>query len=125
MTADLGEQFVTALAAKDRDALRGLLDPAIDFRALTPGRCWEATTVDDVVDDVILGHWFEPGDRITGVARVETDEVGSRHRVGYRLEVTNGDGAHVVEQQAYYESDGPHITWLRILCAGYQPIATS
>jgi hypothetical protein len=54
--------------------------------------------------------------------RVETDDVGARHRVGYRLAITNDDGDHVVEQQAYYEDDGDRITWLRVLCAGYQPV---
>ena len=26
-----------------------------------------------------------------------------------------------LEQQAYYETDGDQISWLRIMCAGYQP----
>jgi len=122
MSDSPGERFVAALAAKDGDALRAVLDPALDFRALTPGKFWECDGADDLVDRVVLGHWFEPTDRITEVLRVDTDDVGARHRVGYRLAVTNDDGDHVVEQQAYYESDGDRITWLRILCAGYQPV---
>lgn len=122
MSDSPGERFVAALAAKDGDALRAVLDPVLDFRALTPGKFWECDGADDLVDRVVLGHWFEPTDRITEVLRVDTDDVGARHRVGYRLAVTNDDGDHVVEQQAYYESDGDRITWLRILCAGYQPV---
>jgi hypothetical protein len=121
MTDTIGEQFVSALAAKDADRLRALLDPSLDFRALTPGKFWECDGADDLVDRIVLGTWFDAGDRITDVLHLDTDDVGARHRVGYRLAVTNGDGDHMVEQQAYYETDGDHITWLRIMCAGYQP----
>jgi hypothetical protein len=122
MSGTPGERYVAALAAKDVDALRAVLDPAIDVRALTPRAFWEATGADDFVERIVLGHWFEPDDVITDVVRVETDDVGGRHRVGYRLAVTNADGDHLVEQQAYYESKGDRITWLRIVCAGYQPV---
>jgi hypothetical protein len=121
VTTTVGEQFVAALAAKNAELLRAILDPAIDFRALTPGKFWEASSADDVVDEIVLGPWFEPTDRITGVSRIETDDVGPRHRVGYRLAVTNADGDHMVDQQAYYETVGERITWLRILCAGFLP----
>jgi hypothetical protein len=123
MTGTPGERFVTALAAKDVDGLRAVLAPTVDVRALTPGAFWEASTADDFVERVALGQWFEPTDDITGVVHVDRgDDVGARHRVGYRLTVTNDDGDFVVEQQAYYEDDGDRITWLRILCAGYQPV---
>ena len=121
MSSTVGESFVAALAAKDPGALRAVLAPDLDFRALTPGRFWEASSADAVVDDVVLGHWFEPSDHITHVVRVETGTVAHRHRVSYRLAVTNDDGDHVVEQQAYYETDGTRITWLRIMCAGFLP----
>ena len=123
MTEHLGETFVAALAAKDPARLRAVLDPAVDVRALTPNMFWEASSAGDFVDRIVLGHWFEPTDHITGVTSVETGaDVGPRHHVGYRLAVTNADGDHVVEQQAYYETVGDRITWLRILCAGYNPV---
>jgi hypothetical protein len=37
------------------------LDPAIDFRGLTPGRAWEASDARGVIDD-ILCQWFEDRD---------------------------------------------------------------
>jgi hypothetical protein len=122
VTSTLGEQFVAAIAARDTDGLRAVLDPGLDFRALTPGKFWEASSAEVVVDEIVFGPWFEPTDRITGVSRIETDDVGPRHRVGYRLAVTNGDGDHMVDQQAYYETDGERITWLRIMCAGFLPV---
>ncbi len=47
MCATIGEKFVTALAAKDADGLRAVLDPGLDFRALTPGKFWECDGADD------------------------------------------------------------------------------
>jgi hypothetical protein len=118
---DPGERFVRALAAKDDAELLAVLDPSVDFMGLTPGRSWEATSARELVDDVLLGPWFEPTDRIDELVRVELEEVVDRRRVGYRLRVTNADGPHVVDQQAYYAVDGERITWLRIMCAGFRP----
>ncbi|WP_344655871.1 hypothetical protein [Catenulispora subtropica] len=44
-----------------------------------------------------------------------------RRRLVYELVVANADGDFLVEQQAYYQcgEDG-RITWMRMLCAGYQ-----
>jgi hypothetical protein len=119
----IGEQFVRAVAAKDGEALREILAPEIDFRALTPGRFWEASSAAEVVDDVILAHWFATGDRIDRVESIEHGVVVDRERVGYRLRVTNDDGEFIVEQQAYFDVEDGRIAWLRIMCAGYQPVA--
>jgi hypothetical protein len=117
----LGERFAVSLANKDRDALVDLLADDIDFRAMTPSRVWDATSPAEIVDDVILGRWFEPSDHIDALESLEIAEVGGRSRVGYRLSVRNADGTHLVEQQAYFaESDG-RIGWLRIMCSGFQP----
>jgi hypothetical protein len=116
-----GEAFAQAIAAKDADALKKLLSPDLDFKALTPGRFWEADGVDEIVDDVIFGLWFASSDEIEELESVETSSVAERDRVAYRLRVRNPDGIFLVEQQAYYDTDCEKISWLRILCAGYQP----
>jgi hypothetical protein len=119
---EVGERFASSLAGKDRAALVALLADDIDFRAMTPGRVWEAGSPAQIVDDVLLGHWFEPTDHIESLESVETAEVADRTRVGYRLLVRNADGLHLVEQQAYLgESDG-RIGWLRIMCSGFRPL---
>lgn len=120
--AGLGRRFAAALGAKDVDALAAILAPEVDFRALTPGATWEAAGASALIADTFFGQWFEPSDRITGVLAVDTAEVGPRHRVTYRLAVTNADGDHLVEQQAYYDVVGGAISWLRILCSGFQPV---
>jgi hypothetical protein len=116
-----GTRFVAALAAKDAPALRSALADTVDFQALTPGRHWLATTPAEAVDDIVLGRWFGPDDDIREV-RVLTDEAQpERRHLAYRLHVHRADGEdYVVEQQAYYLAEDQRITWMRVLCSGYQ-----
>jgi hypothetical protein len=122
MDEELGVAFAKALAAKDPDALRRVLAPTVDFRAMTPSKFWESNSVDEVVDDIIFGAWFEPSDRVDALEAVETTTISDRCRVGYRFRVTNPDGAYLVDQQAYFAAEGDRITWLRVMCAGYRPV---
>jgi hypothetical protein len=117
----VAESFASALARKDKAALRAILATDIDFKGLTPRRFWEASTADEVLD-VLLGSWFEADDHIDGIAALERgDDVEDVHRVAYRFDVTTPDGPHTVEQQAYYrESDG-RLIYLRIVCSGFRP----
>jgi ketosteroid isomerase-like protein len=116
----IGEQFARAFAAKDGGALRDLLAPDVDFRALTPNKFWEANTAAEVIDDVILGHWLEPTDHVDALESVDHDVVVDRERVGYRLRGTNNDGPFVLEQQAYFTVADGRIAWLRIMCSGFR-----
>ena len=69
----------------------------------------------------MLRYWFGPGAAITGLAELTTGEVGGRQHVAYRLRVTRDGREYLVEQQAYYDTEGDQISWMRVLCAGYQP----
>ena len=122
MTATMGEQLARTIAAKDATALRALLADDVDFRAMTPGKFWEARTPDDVVD-VIFGHWFETDDHIDAIERIEVDTVVDRERVGYRFRLTCPDGTYVAEQQAYLEISGGRISWLRTMCSGFRQVS--
>jgi hypothetical protein len=106
MVVTLGELFVDALAKKDASTLKSLLSPGVDFKGLTPGQFWESNDVDEVVDRNLLGQWFEPPDQITAIMGIESGHIGLRERVGYRLSLASPDGDRVVEQQAFYETDG-------------------
>jgi hypothetical protein len=121
--SDLAHRFTAALAAKDAAALRSLFGSEVDFRGLTPGRVWEARAPVALVNDVILGSWFEPGDVIQRIESVQSGRVGTRTRIGYRLRVENPGGTFTVEQQAFCELTNGKITWLRMLCSGFVPVA--
>lgn len=118
----VGERFARALAAKDAAALRAILADPIDFQALTPGRHWQASSPTAVVDEIVLGRWFEPTDDIRDLESLGTGQLPGREHVSYLLRVRNADGDHLVEQQAYYNTDGARITWMRVLCSGYRPL---
>ena len=123
-TDSAGERFARALAAKDADALCALLADQVDFQALTPGRHWQADTAGQAVREIILALWFGEGDDITELCSVAAGRVLDREHVAYRVRVRRSGRDHLVEQQAYYLTDGPRITWMRVLCSGYQPLPT-
>lgn len=122
-TDDLGSRFARAIAAKDPGALTALLAPDVDFKAVTPRTFWDGETPEEVLD-AVFGNWFKEEDRIEQLVRVTTgDPVEDTRQVGYRFAITNSDGQHVVEQQAYYRTDGDRISYLRVVCSGYRPVA--
>lgn len=122
MADTLGEQLAKAMVAKDRDALLALLVDDLDFKALTPGRFWEASSAAQLVDEIVLGTWFDTSDHLEAVEHAEPGEVEGRHKVTYLLRGTNDDGPFVVEQQAYYDVEGDRIAWLRVLCSGFRSL---
>jgi len=122
MTEHIGERFARALADKDATALKALLRTDVDFKAMTPGKFWEAHDANAIVDETLLGTWFDPERRITETLAVDTDTLGSMDRVGYRFGVRGPDGEFAIEQQAYYVTDGDQISWLRIMCTGFIPL---
>jgi hypothetical protein len=119
----VGHRFAEALGRKDFDSIRAQLDPAIDFRALTPGRQWEASDATGVIDDV-LRHWFGDTEVIEEILSIDTDSFADRQRVAYRFRGRNPDGPFVVEQQAYYTERHGRIDWMRALCSGLRPPPT-
>ena len=120
----LGRRFVSALSAKDKEGLAALFDPQVDFRGLTPGDEWRATTPDGVVE-VVLGSWFEPTDHVREVMNVEAGLLEDRYQLRYRLHVENDDGMFVVEQQGYYSAEQGRITRMSVVCSGFRPSKTS
>jgi hypothetical protein len=118
----IGELFAQALAKKDVPGPLDVLDPEIDFRGLTPGRFWEASSAKALIDDIILGAWFEADDHIDSLEDVQLGSVADRNRVSYLLRVSTPDGVYLVEQQAYFGVEDDRINRLRILCSGYRAI---
>jgi hypothetical protein len=93
----------------------------VDFRAMTPGRFWEADSPEQIVHEVLY-QWFEPKDVIKGVDCVEAGYVADRQRVDYRFRVRNDDGPFLVEQRASFDlDDAGLICHMRVMCSGYRP----
>ena len=115
-----GEQFARALAAKDFDGVGQSLDPDVDFRGLTPNRSWEATSSGEVTRE-ILPAWLEESDHVEELVSLETGKFADRETMSYTLRGYNDNGPFVVEQQAYFATEGDRIVWMRVLCSGFRP----
>lgn len=125
--ASPGERFAQALAHQDKDALCAVLADTVDFQALTPRRHWQASTGRQAAEEIILGHWFDAETQILELCSVVTGQVAGCAHIAYRVRVRSSGHDYLVEQQAYYRTDGPaaggpRIAWMRILCSGYQPV---
>ena len=118
----VGEQMAVAIGAGDRAGLLALLAPDLDFRAMTPARFWEASSADEVAD-VVLGTWFGGDRHLDSLEQLDTDVMADRERVGYRFRATTPDGPTLVEQQAYLGVEDGRVTWLRVMCTGFRPVA--
>lgn len=114
----LGAKLAHSIARHDFAEVAALLHPAIEFRALTPRRAWEPATREDVLE--LLRTWFGNCD-IQDVLRVDTHEIAGRLHVTYRYQGERPDGPFLIEQQAYYNETDGQISWIRLLCSGFQP----
>ena len=120
---DLGSRYVTALVAKDTDALMALFAPQVYFRALTPRRSWEADSPEEVVHEVLY-TWFAAHEVIESVDQLERGRVVDRERVDYRFIVRTPDGRFAVEQRAYFDvDDADRISRMHVMCSGFQSLA--
>ena len=117
-----GEDFVNALARRDREGLLRVMATDIDFGGLTPGRSWSESSAPAVIDNVLF-QWFEPQDIVEEVVSLDEETMLDAQRVGYRFKVSCPDGQHLVEQQAYYEVNASRqISWMRAVCSGFRPV---
>jgi hypothetical protein len=112
----LGRAFAEAVGAKDFDRMAALMHPDIDFRAMTPGRVWEAPDAERVLSDVFR-RWWEDDD-IDELLSVETDAFADIEHVSYRYRGRSEDEPFIAEQQAYYRVRNGQIEWMRIMCSG-------
>ena len=118
--AGVAGALVDAIVARDLPRVVALLHPAIDFRAMTPNRIWEATDRDGV--EAILRQWFEdPDEQVHGVEATEPVSIRDTMRVGWLVDISDTDGRYVFEQQAYVRERDGQITWMRAICSGWIP----
>lgn len=114
-----GPAFAHALAAGDFDKLQSLLDPQVEFRALTPRRTWEADGDSPTVD--LFRKWFDEATVIEHVEQVQTHTVGDRQHLVYRFSGHDDDAPFVIEQQVYFTEREGRINWMRMMCSGFRP----
>jgi hypothetical protein len=113
------ESFVDALGRRDFDAIGATLSPDVRFRALTPGSTWGGFGVDSTL--AAIHKWFGEEEALEPVSS-NVEEISDRTHLTYRFRVKNGEGWHLVEQQAYCIVDNDKITDISIVCSGFRPL---
>jgi hypothetical protein len=111
--------FAQALAGRDFDKLGSLLDPSVEFRALTPRRAWEADG--DAETLALFQRWFDPQTVVDEIDDVSSHAVGDRRHMSYRFLGHDDDGPFVIEQQIYFTERDGRIDWMRMMCSGFRP----
>lgn len=114
----VGPAFARALAVRDFDRLQSLLEPAVEFRALTPHRAWEAAGHKDTVE--LFRGWFDEETVVEEIEDVGTHPVGDRWHLAYRFRGRDVDGPFLVEQQIYFTERSGRVDWMRMMCSGFQ-----
>lgn len=117
---EIARAYVDSLSSKDREAFTALFAKEIDFRGVTPGSAWRATTPDEVAE-IVFGSWFEPLDHVREVLDVSTHPVSERTAVAYRLRVESKGEMYLVEQVGYMTVDEGRIASMSVVCSGYRP----
>lgn len=121
-TASTGTAGLLADAIVDLDfeRIRGLLDPDIDFRGMTPKKVWEADGPAEV--ESAMRQWFQnPVREVEAVEATEPTRVHDTWRVGWLVSGHEADEAFSFEQQAYVRENEGRIVWLRVMCTGPRP----
>jgi hypothetical protein len=125
-TAESGaaSALVDAIVAQDFACAVALLHPEIDFRAMTPNRVWEAEGPAGVA--AVLREWFEdPDEDVEGIEATEPVSVEDTTRVGWIVRISDADGPHIFEQQAYVRERDGQIDWMQLMCSGWSPLGES
>jgi hypothetical protein len=113
--------FVDAIVARDVTRAVALLHPEIDFRAMTPNRIWDPEGAAGV--EAVLREWFEdPDEELHAIQATEPVSLENTMRVGWLVNVSDADGPHIFEQQAYVREGDARIVWMRVICSGWIPL---
>ena len=122
--SSIATTLVDAIVARDVARAAALFHPEIDFRAMTPNRVWEAEGSSGV--EAVLREWFEnPEEDVQGIEATQPTAIRGTLRVGWLVHISDVDGPHVFEQQAYVRESGGLIDWMRVMCSGWIPLSDS
>lgn len=119
--AGIAGALVDAIVSRDVSRAAALLHPEIDFRAMTPNRVWEGEGLAGV--EAVLRAWFEdPDEEVHEIEATEPVSLEGTVRVGWLVRISDADGPHLFEQQAYVRERDGRIGWMRVICSGWIPL---
>jgi hypothetical protein len=119
--SSVASSWVDAIVAQDITRAVALLHPDVDFRAMTPNRVWEPEGRAGV--EAVLREWFEdPDEVVNAIEATQPAAIEGTLRVGWLVHISDGEGPHVFEQQAYVREREGQIDWVRAICSGWIPL---
>lgn len=117
----VGGLLLEALASRDFNRMTDCLEPTATMRALLPHGLTECQGAPQIVNN--LRSWFGRAEQFE-ILDGTVGEVGGRLHVAWRLRLRptpwGDDTWHVIEQQAYLQTD-EHISAIDLLSSGFQP----
>jgi hypothetical protein len=88
---------------------------------MTPNRVWDAP--DPAAVEAVLRTWFEdPDEDVGGIEATEPVSLQDTVRVGWLVHISDADGPHIFEQQAYVRERDGQVGWMRVMCSGWIPL---
>jgi len=114
----IGTRLVEAIVARDESAIAACFAPHVEFRALTPAGLRERSGAAETA--ALLHAWFADSTELD-VAEAQSEPIGDRLHVTYRLEGVEGGEPYVIEQQLYCDVGDAGIERANLLCSGSEP----
>lgn len=116
---DLGEAFVTAIAARDFERMLAAVTDDVRFRMLLPGGSEAQVGATEVVGRFV--DWFSTADEMRlEYSRVET--VADRLVLSYRFRLHGADGWQLIEQHLVADAaPDERLEAIDLLCSGFLP----
>jgi hypothetical protein len=62
---------------------------------------------------------------VEGIEATEPVSIEDTTRVGWIVRISDADGPHIFEQQAYVRERDGQIDWMRLMCSGWIPLTES
>jgi TusA-related sulfurtransferase len=117
--SEVGEAFVTALAARDYARLAVQLHPSVHLRALVPSGLQEKLSPEALT--ALFQSWFAEPAKIE-IVRMDSASVADRLHIRYRFRETYADGEQeLIEQEAFCDLEDGKIACIDLLCSGHLP----
>jgi hypothetical protein len=115
---ELGQRFVMAVAAQDRQALAACFTDAAVLRALIPPGLREREGGTAAAD--LVHSWFADSEALELVdSRVE--QLSDRLHLRYRFQGTEDGDDYVVEQHLFGTVEGGKVARADVICSGFRP----
>lgn len=117
----VAQRFVDAIVAQDREALLALMAPRVRMRGMAPGRTWDSSDAETLVDEVLLGDFFGPQTEITGLTWADTGHVQDVNSASYQVQMRKDGVDMECVQHTFFDVEAGRIHGLHLLCSGFLP----